>query len=150
MAQLYWDVFYTNGTNNTGFAVPTSDAEHARKFVQDEINANYPGYHITKVTGPYTSQAAAVKALGNIGKTPTPNEPGLNITDPVAAWLSSMGGSIASGLEGAGVAFLKDLWNVILGPIEILIGSAIAMVILVYAFKDDLMSIAAIAGRGAA
>lgn len=62
----------------------------------------------------------------------------------IGGWIGSLGGMIASGLEGALVAFLKDLWDVILGPIEVIAGVALAILILLFAFKDDLASVASI------
>jgi hypothetical protein len=60
----------------------------------------------------------------------------------VGNWLNSLGGAIGSGIEGALVSFLHDLWDVILGPLEIIAGAGLAIVILLYAFKDDLGSLA--------
>lgn len=57
-------------------------------------------------------------------------------------WLSSLGGSIGAGLDAAGVAFLKDLWDVILGPLEIIAGVVLAIIMLMWIFRDDLAAIA--------
>lgn len=66
------------------------------------------------------------------------------------SWLSSEGGQIGSGLEAGFDAFLSDIWNVIIGPVEIITGVILALIILLWAFRDDLTSLAAIIGRGAA
>lgn len=86
------------------------------------------------ITAPFNVGADSPSAAANL---PT------SIPSP-ANWLSSIGGDIGSGIEAALVAFLHDLWDVILGPLEIIAGVALAIVILLYAFKDDLGSLAAI------
>ena len=62
--------------------------------------------------------------------------------DPVLNWLKSVGGNIASGIEGGIVALLKDLWDVILGPVEIITGAVIFAIGLTLLFKNDLTGIA--------
>ena len=64
-----------------------------------------------------------------------------NLPTP-ASWITGIGGDIGSGIESGFVHFLTDLWDVILGPLEIIAGSILGLIILMYAFKDDLMSIA--------
>ena len=79
-----------------------------------------------------------------------PATPAAGVPGPdslIGGWLGSLGGMIASGLEGALVAFLKDLWDVILGPVEVIAGVLLAIVILLWAFRDDLASIAAIVAK---
>lgn len=71
----------------------------------------------------------------------TINPPGA-IADPIANWLKSTAGSIASGIEGGIVALLKDLWDIIVGPAEILTGVIIMAAGLTLLFKDDLTGIA--------
>lgn len=56
-------------------------------------------------------------------------------------WLKGLGGNIASGLEAGFVSLLKDLWNVIVGPVEIVAGVALAILIVLWAFRDDLGSL---------
>jgi hypothetical protein len=55
---------------------------------------------------------------------------------PVQSLLSGLGGYIASGIESGFVSLLTDLWDVIL--------------ILVFAFREDLGSLAAVVAMGAA
>jgi hypothetical protein len=96
--------------------------------------------------GPMTwDQAQGVIELNKKARgqgTPAAGVPGPGSL--VGGWIGSLGGMIASGLEGALVAFLKDLWDVILGPLEVIAGVALAILILLFAFKDDLASVAAI------
>lgn len=75
-------------------------------------------------------------------KNPTVEKAASAVSDPLGSWLKSAGGAIGSGIEGAFVAFLKDLWDVILGPLEVLAGVALAILILAFAFKDDLAAVA--------
>jgi hypothetical protein len=64
-------------------------------------------------------------------------------------WLGSIGGSLASGIEGGFVAILKDLWKVIEGPLLVVIGIAIAAIVLVVYFKNDIMAVAGSAAAAA-
>lgn len=101
------------------------------------------------VLGLYEVQAAAtgVGATGNAAiNTGTSISQGANafansVPNP-GGWLTSLGGDIGSGIEAAFVSFLKDLWAVILGPLEIIAGVALAILIVAWMFKDDLASVA--------
>jgi hypothetical protein len=64
--------------------------------------------------------------------------------DP-ANWLKGIGGQIGSGIEAGLVSLLKDVWDVILGPLEILMGVVLAILVLIFAFRNEIASIAAIA-----
>jgi hypothetical protein len=122
----------------------------AVSFEGDRTQAQNAGRGI--IAGPFGSDAQAV-TFGNAwsakNKRPFTDKPG--VFPPVAQklahdvnpknWLSSMGGSIASGIESGFVTFLKDIWKVIVGPVEILAGIFLAGFILVYAAKDDLMKL---------
>lgn len=111
-----------------------------------------PGDLASVVLGIYAAQAAAggvggtVKGTGNtanaIGKGA--NAFAQSVPNPTS-WLTGLGGDIGSGIEAALVAFLKDLWAVILGPLEIIAGVALAILILLFMFRDDLASVAALA-----
>jgi len=73
---------------------------------------------------------------------------GLNI-NPFSGldnWFKNIGGQIASGIEGGFVAIIKDLWDVVIGPLEIAAGVIVAIVVLIFVFKDDLAAIAPIVG----
>jgi len=54
-------------------------------------------------------------------------------------WLSSAGGQIGSGIEGGFIALLKDLWDVVVGPVEIFVGAVLIIFALSLAFKNDLL-----------
>jgi hypothetical protein len=84
---------------------------------------------------------------GTIGTSP-PLGTNLIGTD-VNNWLKGMGGAIGSGIEGGIVQMLSDLWSVVVGPLEVLLGVLIGMWVLVIYFKNDLMNIARIAAIAA-
>jgi hypothetical protein len=65
-----------------------------------------------------------------------------NAADPILSWLKTTAGGIASGIEGGIVSLLKDLWDVIIGPVEIITGAVIFALGLTLLFKDDLTGIA--------
>lgn len=95
--------------------------------------------------GPFTSQAAADKWIStNQTHGSLPSLPN------VGGWLSGLGGFIGSGIEAGFVSFFKDLWTVLVGPLEILLGVLIAMFVLVVYFKDDIMKLAGSVGMMAA
>jgi len=56
-------------------------------------------------------------------------------------WLKSAGGAIASGMEAAFVSMFKDLWKVIVGPLEMIAGIGLAIIVLIWIFKDDLAGV---------
>jgi hypothetical protein len=64
----------------------------------------------------------------------------------VQDWLSSAGGNLASGIEGGFVSLLKDLWDVILGPMEIFVGFVFIIFAFYLAFKDDMIQAARLFG----
>lgn len=82
---------------------------------------------------------ADAHAAQNTGTQPGGPNNIFNIPGNVATnWLKSLGGSIASGLEAAFVSLLKDLWDVIIGPVEIIGGIALAILIVLWAFRDGM------------
>lgn len=90
------------------------------------------------VSGPYSSQNAANQAANQM------NGGGINIPNPlniVSGWFGSLGSMIGSGIESGLVTFFTDLWKVIVGPLEILLGVLIGMWVLVIYFKDDIRSL---------
>jgi len=100
-----------------------------------------PGFTIG---GPFTSQTAADKfAQSQLANFTAP-------WDWPKQWLQSAGADIGSGIESGFVTFFKDLWNVIVGPIEVLGGLAIVIVVFLIYFKDDIMQAAMMAGVAAA
>lgn len=64
----------------------------------------------------------------------------------IKSFLGSLGGSIGSGLESGIVALLRDLWSVIMGPLEMIGGVLLAILILLWAFREDLGSIVSAVG----
>ena len=68
----------------------------------------------------------------------------------ISDWLAGVGGDIASGLETAFVAFFGDLWDVISGPVYVLIGVVILMFTLGFAFRNQIIQIGTIAAMAAA
>lgn len=67
------------------------------------------------------------------------------VSNPVAdaaAWLTGIGGSIASGIEAAMVAVLGDIWDVIAGPIMAIGGIIIMLFFIIWAFKNQIIQAA--------
>jgi len=62
------------------------------------------------------------------------------VLDPTK-WLKSAGGAIASGIESAFIAMFKDLWKVIIGPLEMIAGIGLAIIVVIWIFKDDLAGV---------
>lgn len=54
-------------------------------------------------------------------------------------WINSIGGELASAIEGGIVAILKDLWAVVEGPLLIIAGIAIVFAVVIAFFKNDIM-----------
>lgn len=67
------------------------------------------------------------------------------LPNAVEGWLTSIGGYIASGLEGGIIAVLRDVWQVLLSPFEILVGAVLIISALVFVFKDDITQAAKMA-----
>jgi|SRR5215469_15464670 len=67
------------------------------------------------------------------GNLQSGNAPGFEWWNPadwfngLANWFGGLGGDIASGLEAGQIAFIRDLWRVILPFAEIVIGALIAV-----------------------
>lgn len=72
------------------------------------------------------------------------NIPGNVANSVLDRWLKSLGGAIGSGIEAGLVSLLKDLWNVIVGPVEVVAGIALGIIILLWAFRDDIGSLKAV------
>jgi hypothetical protein len=68
-----------------------------------------------------------------------------NIPQDASSWLTSTAGSVASGMEGAAVALLGDVWDVLSGPVFVIIGAVIAVIALGWAFKNEIIGLAAFA-----
>jgi hypothetical protein len=108
-----------------------------------KANVTQQGFTVTKVGGPFATKQAAQAAGAGAQKATAPPGAQLNIPNPLSVlnpstWLSGLGGLIGSGIESGIVSMLKDLWDVIVGPVEILIGSLIAIFVLAIYFRDDI------------
>jgi|SRR5215472_1101308 len=79
---------------------------------------------------------------GGIPSSPQNAEAELQAGNPVSAFLSSTAGAIGRGLESGIIAILKDIWDVILGPLEIIAGAVLVIMAFMLMFRRDLMSIA--------
>lgn len=108
------------------------------------IASGYLGPYATQAEAQAHFNAAGYKSVQQVQQQTKQqrNQPPLSIPNPIDSWLKGLGGAIGSGLEGAAVAFLNDLWDVILGPLEILAGALLAVFVLVFAFKNEIMSVA--------
>lgn len=64
------------------------------------------------------------------------------VTDPTKAvsdWFKSLSGQLASAIESGFTALFKDLWDVIVGPLEIIAGVTIAFVAVGLLLRNDLV-----------
>jgi hypothetical protein len=108
-------------------------------------NLTGPSYSVTMATmkpknaiaGPFLSRDAAQGFIDKTQQGGTINLPDLN---PLS-WLSSLGGDIGSGIEGGIIQVIKDLWTVVIGPLEVLLGVLIGMWVLVIYFRHDIMNV---------
>lgn len=66
-----------------------------------------------------------------------------------STWLSSIGGGIASGIESGFVNFFKDVWDVVIGPVEVVVGAIIILFTLILYFRNDVMALISLAARAA-
>lgn len=91
------------------------------------------------IAGPFVSQKRAEEWI-------TSNQINFNpfhyVQDWGQGWLKSMGADIGSGIESGFVTVIQDIWNVIVGPIEVLAGLAIVFVTFIAYFKDDIAAVA--------
>lgn len=79
----------------------------------------------------------SVESILGIGGAPS---------NPIGNFLNSIAGQIGSAIESGFIAILKDLWDVILGPLEIIAGMVIIAMAFLLLFKNDLTGIARAAG----
>lgn len=82
----------------------------------------------------------SVESILGVGSAPS---------NPIGNFLSSISGQIGSAIESGFIAILKDLWDVILGPLEIIAGAVIIAMAFLLLFKNDLIGIARVAGARA-
>lgn len=146
----YWVVYYVpiGKVPTTGTAASLFTIIRAVNASTATSTATQQGYAVTSVSGPYKTRADAVKAAGTsssgaAGRSGTSNVKASGGADISLNWLTSLGGMIASGLEQGFVSLLGDLWNVIVGPLEVAIGVVIIVFTFIFFFKDDLISLGA-------
>lgn len=98
------------------------------------------------VAGPFTSQSSAKNYITNASNAGGIHLPNLN----PFSWLGSLGGMIGSGIESGFITAIKDLWDVVIGPLEVLIGGIIIVVTLMMYFRHDIINLASSVGSMAA
>lgn len=129
-------------TNWKNFATAEAKSDPSLT-VQQLLQAWVDTSFVSGLTSGIKAQLNVLGAVANKGLPAVANAvPDINPLN----WLNSLGGSIASGLEGAVVAVLKDVWDVIGGAVEIAAGVIIVLLTLGFAFKGDLLAIAGMAG----
>lgn len=103
------------------------------------------------IAGPFRSQQAAMNDIKGINaKANNLSGGGINLPNPVAAvqgWFGGLGGMIGSGIEAGFIQSVKDIWDVIIGPLEVILGFIVAAFVLVVYFKDDIVSGIAMAAK---
>jgi hypothetical protein len=72
-----------------------------------------------------------------------------SVFDSASSWLNGVAGDMASGIEGAFAALLGDMFDVVIGPLEIIIGVIIMFIVLAWAFKNQIIQAGAIAAAAA-
>lgn len=144
-------------STQTSWWVITSSTEHqivpgTSANVNLVQNATRPA---GTIGGPFTSRAKAANWIMNqLGfgsgqgggglSNPLGNTGGI-IGGWAGSWLKSVGADIGSGIESGFVTVLQDIWNVIVGPIEVLAGLALVLITFIAYFKDDIAAVAPMA-----
>lgn len=64
-----------------------------------------------------------------------------NVSTP-GNWITGIGGQVASALEAGFVQTLQDIWNAVLGPLEIIGGSIVILIALSFMMSDNLVALA--------
>lgn len=70
---------------------------------------------------------------------------GADLLTGVTHWLTSLAGDIAGGIEAGIVGILGDIWDVVIGPVLVILGAMIIIWTLAFAFRHEIVSIAAVA-----
>lgn len=65
-----------------------------------------------------------------------------DVSTGITGWLSSAAGHVASAIESGFLAVFKDLWDVIIGPVEVTVGIILILIAIVIAVKNDLAQVA--------
>lgn len=64
----------------------------------------------------------------------------------VESFFQHIGGQIAAGFEAGAISVLKDIWDVVLGPLEIIVGILFILFALFIAFRSQLFQAAKLFG----
>lgn len=67
--------------------------------------------------------------------------PGAPPSNPVNSWVQSVAANIGSGIESGVVALLKDLWDVIIGPAEVVVGVILILIAIGIALRGDVIGV---------
>ena len=110
-----------------------------------------PDLSVTQVLQIWIGQLLASGVSGAVGATATATsqiaQGAAKGAEQVTQTISGIPGAIASALESGFLAIIKDIWNVIIGPLEIVIGFVFIILALFLGFKDDLFNMAMMAAR---
>jgi hypothetical protein len=155
-AALWWILSNSKGGSQTKFTVVQS-------ATAPKPSGTWPNAPI----GPFQTRAEALQVIstaqkeGGFGLSKgSATGAGLQAGAASLSWLnplsaaqnffSSIGGMIAAGFEKGFIQIIKDIWNVILGPLEVLLGLWIAIVVLAIYFKNDIAGLASTIALAAA
>ena len=129
----WWAVIFNPLAGNSTFQVIKGTRQQAQSIVNLAVNG--------ELLGPFQSQEQANAAgSAQISKENTGKPKGLS---PVSWFQQATGGILAGALEQGFVQILKDIWQVIVGPLEVIAGVIIAIVVLAMYFKNDVGAVAA-------
>ena len=109
-----------SGSGNSGSGSWIDDVEGAIVSLFDTSGGNTSG----------ASNAAANAATGQ---------------SVISSWLSTTAGSIFSGLSTGVEKVLEDVWDVVLGGLEIIAAVILLLIAFSFAFKNNLLRIAPLA-----
>ena len=132
------------GQDSSGLTNPSAYPQYGYDQAGNIVTANNPMQKASYIQQGYlnwfntkgAAQSSASSQNGPLsGSVPNPFN-----------WLTqATGGVLAAAIESGFGNLIKDLWDVILGPVEILLGALIIMWVFVIFFKDDLIGLAAMA-----
>lgn len=111
------------------------------------------GMVVTSIEGPFDSKPDAERAASgtvSVNKRQAKAagaQGGKSFPNPVAWFQQATGGILAGALEQGFIQILKDLWGVIVGPLEIIAGVLIAIFVLAIYFRNDIATIAMAAAK---
>ena len=138
MANVSWWVVQSRVPSHSAGTVPVQQAVQAAKKPTGAV------------AGPFTTQKAAMAWINKSSTSFNIPNPLNAVGNTVKGWLSGLGGQMASGIDQAFVSGLTDLFDVIIGPLEIVIGFLFIMWAFLLFFKDDIMNALYLVGAGVA